>query len=364
MAILSPVERNRPSHDPEWHLAKLLEFYDAKKLVGEPSPHMTIVNHLSHDLPQTERLWRIGAYLVPYSVVTANAIWSAWPSGRLLLGEAPKMAEWVRENWEGMHTRTERRMVRTAPKFIRSLTSWWEFVESGTPQRLLEQRADYEAWWKAVNRVEFFGRYISIRAIEAIRRDAERHGQPHPEMELQDIRSIGGDSPVRALTMFTPGWFHPLLLTDAGHADDVAEQVLQAVRDSGSMMNHYEFAAMLCEYREAYEDGHQYPGRTIDQELTYMNGKHIAYWEGKGYAMGLRSARRDLFPHEALGEVNGWTEVRPELSHLLRDWGIVWSDMRYQWTGGKDEADGLLHPRDVQAEHERVLNISMEFTIP
>lgn len=261
-------------------------------------------------------------------------------------------------------------MVRTADKFIRSLQSWWEFVESGTPQRLLEAHADYETWWKAVNRVEFFGRYISIRAIEAIRRDAEAHGNLHPEMELADIRSIGGDSPVRALTMFFPEWFQPMILNtkDPGGADEAATFLLNELQDTGSPMNHYQFAAMLCEYREAYEDGHQYPGRTIDQELAYMNGKHIAYWEAKGYAMGLRSARRDLFPHEALGEVDHrWEGVRPELSHLLRDWGVVWSDMRYQWTGGKDETNGLLQMRDAGVEFARIqgeLPVGWHVTIP
>lgn len=321
---LTPVET---SHGPNWHRATMAEFQAKKAEVGEPSPHMTVVNYLSQGLPETERLWRIGCYLVPYSLVSAEAIWNAFPA------PAPRaeLEAWINQHWQGIHTRTERRAVRTPAKFTRSLASWAEYIESGEPQYLLEQQAPYEQWWDSVNRVEFFGRYIVIRAIEAIRRDAARNGHPHPEMALRDIRAMGGDSPVRALTMFYPAASADKILGSPKAADQLAQYLLEDLRDAGSTMDHYVFAAMLCEYREAYEDGHQYPGRTIDQELEYQHGPHAAYW-AKHFTPALPGARMALFPPQALGEATGsWEGVRPDLSHLLRDHGYVWSDLVYDW---------------------------------
>jgi hypothetical protein len=333
---LTPVET---AHDPFWHRRTMAEFQVKKAAVGEPSPHMTVVNYLSQECPLRERLWRVGCYLVPYSLLSAEAIWGA------LRPDSEAIGPWVQEHWDGIHTRTERRAIRTPAKFIRSLSSWAEYVLSGEPEYLLEKRAPYERWWQSINRVEFFGRYISIRAIEAIRRDAALHGDAHPEMELHDIRAMGGDSPVRALTMFYPAGSSEAILTNPKAADQLAQYLLEDIRRAGNSMDHYIFAAMLCEYREAYEDGHQYPGRTVDQELEYQQGRHHAYWEGRREAFRVDEVRREIFPELALGEAHGWEGVRPELSHLLRDHGIVWSDLDYVWTGGERESKGDLQAR-------------------
>lgn len=345
MPALTPVPT---THDADWHKRTLLDFQAAKAAVGEPSPHMTVVNHLSRELPLDERLWRIGCYLVPYSLVSAEAIWQHWSATDAYTDVAQSggtgLTNWLHEHWAGIHTRTERRMVRTPAKFARSLLSWLDWISSGEPEHLLASGADYESWWKAVNRVDFFGRYISIRAIEAIRRDALLVGHDHAGMQLRDIRSMGGDSPVRALTLFMPEWAQPLVLNDPGAADEWAEQLQAELLPKSQGMNHYVFAAMLCEYREAYEDGHQYAGRTIDQELEYLQKPHAAYWEGRGLTFSLPIARTVLFPVEALGEVQGWNGVRPDLSHLLRDHGKVWSDLRYSYTKSNLHG-GVLVPR-------------------
>jgi hypothetical protein len=95
-------------------------------------------------------------------------------------------------------------------------------------------------------------------------------------------------------------------------------------------VGHYVLAALLCEYRVAYENRGQYPGRTIDQELEYLNGPKGAYWAAL-YDTALWSAREAVVPHEALGEKQCWTGVRHDLSRWLRDNGTVWSDTIYDY---------------------------------
>jgi hypothetical protein len=91
---------------------------------------------------------------------------------------------------------------------------------------------------------------------------------------------------------------------------------------------------MLCEYREAYEDHHQYPGRTLDQELDYQDSDAATYWLAKGYPTGLWQARKELFPDVALGETQGWSGIRHDLSRWLRDRGVNWSDTLYDYMNG------------------------------
>lgn len=321
--MLAPVATD---HDAAWHREAFADFTDLKRQIGEPSPHLNAINWIASEGTLTDRLWAIGCYAVPYSLPTAVALLTAFPDAT-----EPSL-EWLRDNWAGMHTRTERRAVRTPEKFHRSIASYRLWVLRGEAERLLSYPASYETWWDSVNSVEFFGRYISIRVIEAIRRSEALLGRDHPTMHLKDIRSIGGHSPIRALTLFFPESEKALLSQDTMTADVLGEGLFREIRERLPWLDHYVYAAMLCEYREAYEDRHQYPGRTIDQELEYLGGEKSAYWAERGVDFGrIWAARKVLHPAASLGEIQGWPGVRHELSAHLRDTGRNWSDLRERY---------------------------------
>ena len=92
------------------------EFIQKKLDVGEPSPHMKIVGYLSKDLPLKERFWRAGCYGVPYSIITAEVMWTEWPWERAEK-DPGGLRDWIHANWKNIHTRTERRCVRSPKKF-------------------------------------------------------------------------------------------------------------------------------------------------------------------------------------------------------------------------------------------------------
>lgn len=323
----APVHSDHPSG---WHHDKFLEFVEYKQAVGEPSPHMTLAVLMSKDEDIAERIWRAGLYGAPYSVLTSEAMWTAWPWLKAM-DDPGGMVAWIYENWEGFHIRTERRMVRTPKKMVACLLSYRAWMMSGEPgrlwdyQKLANAKESYDAWYDSVITVMFFGRYITIRVVEFLRRAAGA------KAELYDIRSIGGESPVRCLSMFYPEHKEALLVKkDPLVADMLAADLLGKVQVALPEVGHYVMAAMLCEYREAYEDHHQYPGRTIDQELQYLNGPKGDYWKGR-YDTKIWAAREVVVPHEALGEKQGWDGVRHDLSRMLRDKGEVWSDTRYKY---------------------------------
>lgn len=338
--MLTAVET---SHSPEWHTQKIAEFAQRKAEIGEPSPHMKIVLHLTEGLPIKERLWMGGCYLNAYSVGTAEKIWEAW-SYEDAVANPNGLAKWIRENWAGFHTRRERRCVRTPDNFIRAQIGVADWIQFGV-RHLLKQpdlyrrnpnakhpgSQAYDAWWRVANRIPFFGRYINIRLLEYANRMMPQLG-----LDLYDIRSIGGWSPVRALTLFKPERTIGLLSGDRQTADQAAAEVMEEVRAFYPQINSYVFAAMLCEYREAYEDGNQFPGHTHDQELAYASHPKFDHWDTPPKAIW--EARSALFPKEVLGEASGWTEYRKPLDAVLKDHGYIWSDLLYDWQATTDLA--------------------------
>src|SRR6266850_3159236 len=277
-------------HPPEWHREKFAEFTAAKATLGEPSPHMSMVIAMSESEDWWERVWRAGCYAVPYSVLSAEAIWTAWPWARMRR-EPALLLPWLKEHWAGIHIRTERRCVRTPEKFARSLESYGDWAALALPH-LLQNEATYDQLWESANRSVYqFGRYIIIRVLELYRRSG------FTKAELYDIRSIGGWSPVRALTLFYPDKTDELLGGNIRAADELAMQLFYELKANGLALNPYVYAAMLCEYREALEDSNQFPGHTIDQELGYAN-RFGPWWEERGFKTSLWEVRSKLFPRE------------------------------------------------------------------
>lgn len=328
-------------HPAEWHHEKFVEFITYKQAVGEPSPHMTIAGHMSQGEPLAELYWRAGVYAAPYSVLTSEAIWREWPWPRAK-ADPDGLVAWVAKHWQGFHVRTERRMVRTPESMAKCLLSYRDWMLAGHYERLLfwqsmaNDHEAYDAWYwslrgkRAGEGVHNFGRYITIRVVEFMRRYAGA------KAELYDIRSIGGESPVRCLSLLYPEWERQLLVDkDAKVADLLGEDLLERVQTHLPLVGHYVLAAMLCEYREAYEDHHQYPARTIDQELDYLNGPKGQYWAERGYHTEIWEARKAVIPHAALGEVTGkWSGLRHDLSRWLRDKGTNWTDTLYTYPEG------------------------------
>lgn len=323
--------------EQQWQF--LGEFIKKKLDVGEPSPHMKIVGYLSKDLPIPERMWRAGCYAVPYSIITAEAIWQTWSLDDAV-NRPHWVTKWVEEHWKNIHTRTERRCVRTPAKFNECLIGYANWLAYDFPNVLerikdLPNEEAYDILWESISTVKYLGRYINIRILDLFYRycDVDAH--------LYDIRSIGGWSPKEMLALLYPE-HKEVLLGPGKHGDPLANKLateaMYRYQDEGLPVDFYIFAAMLCEYRVAYENMRQYPGRTHDQEIFYFTKKGVP-WVKYGIKFEMFDARKALFPHECLGELNGWMDIRDELSTVMRDYNYVWSDVEYSYEKTKDLAN-------------------------
>lgn len=333
-----PLEGDRSA---EWHHSMFVEFTRRKLEVGEPSPHLAIMGWITRDFSLEDRVYALGCYAATYCLPSAQVIWTLYPAARVRVGR-PALLAWLTENWSGIVTRTERRCVRSPQKMMECLCSLVEWMDrdfsalAALPQEL--SRENYDRVWESVSGIKFFGRYINIRFVEGLRRYC---GVP---AMLYDIRSVGGWSPKRALAYLYPERAAALLQEGAEGdrlTDRLAYELLAQVCKELPAVNEYVLAAMLCEFKSAFENRKQFVGHTIDQEPDLYD-KVQRYWGDAVDRDLLWRARAALFPPEVLGEVSGWQGYRHSLARVLRDHGYVWSDLLHDYAATTDYANPVL----------------------
>jgi hypothetical protein len=135
--------------------------------------------------------------------------------------------------------------------------------------------------------------------------------------------------------LFYPESRQALLEEDDATVTERGEDLVKVVRKALPFVNHYVCAAMLCEYRKAFEDGSEYPARTQDAELGHFH-KFLPYWQAQGFRSNVLAARREIFDARCLGEVGGWKDVRKPLEKVLSEHGYNWSDTVFDYLATKD----------------------------
>lgn len=330
-------------HDTEWHWWAFSDFCKLKREVSEPSPHMQMIGSLTASKNPVEKVWFSCLYTAFYNIPSALVMWQDWPWDNAY--DVPnQMENWLTEHWQGITTRIERRAVRTVPNMSECLRSCVEWTYYFVPQYLnLEDTPEnYDRIWQETEQqLRFMGRYIIIRLLECLHRFVGL------KPKLYDIRSIGGWSPKRALGLLFPEQLDLLLSSDTkenvAKVDALAFQTIDKLANEYNIkMSPYVFAAMLCEYRVAYENRKQYPGWTIDQEPAHWY-KIKDYWKntrGEKFTENVEKqffdARKKLFPIENLGEINGWKDTRVPPRMVLRDYSYNWCDKLYDYNATTD----------------------------
>ena len=310
------------STDQHWQF--LAEFGKWEMAAGGPDPHMVLVVHLGEKLSIEERAWLAGCYMGFYNAPAGLAMYRDWPwvqaQVSLLLLE-----QWLTVNWAALPTRRERRAVRTPKKMAEYFHSYKDWLERELPT--LGQATDYEALWSSLGEVYSVGRYAQFKILECLwRMGVIQVGMP-------DIRPVGADSPRTVL-----GWLWPhhkgVLLE--GKDREAIQQVNDLVTltqerlyaEYDLALDLYTLEVILCDYRQSLEGKRQYPGRSHDSELGYLEKTQRTFPQVNAQ---LLEVRQELFPHLCLGELQGWAGVRKELGGVLATFSYTWSDLKFSY---------------------------------
>lgn len=316
------------------HERYFAEFAKNEKTVGGPDPQIALVGQMAEECEWADRAWMVACYAAVYNVPGGYVLWKNWPWQRIL-AEPEALPVWIKDNWEGIPFRRERRAVRSVDKLSRCLLSAATWL-TRAPHEDWWAEPDYDAAWRAADQVYGFGRYVNLKFLEALRRYCGMGA------ELKDLRAAGGWSPRASLVLLYPRHAGALLGGDTAQNCAIADMCAGWARETlaeryGVLVTPFETQVLLCEYRESYISRRQFPGRSHDSELKHAQ-KAAAYW-GEDDAM--YQARAAIFPHKSLGEIQGWDRVREELGAVLRDAGYVWSDLRFDYLRSRDD---LAHP--------------------
>lgn len=321
-------------------------FCQRKKGVMGPDIHMKTAGAGTADAGDL-RPWRLAVYNNFCSSPSGAVIYGNWKSPDEVLAANKRgfFGEWIRTNWKGIPIRQNRRPARSVPKLTKSLVTLAEWMTSPDGFSRLPELS-YDEAWDALDPVYTWGRYVKIKFLETCRRYL---GPEYEHLEAPCIEAAGGWSPRRALGIIWPEYESVIANKSRNdkrtlaHVYDVADETKAYVTENYVEVSNYEIEALLCNYKQTLSTRKAfYCGRTIDSELAYHR-KITDFWGEDPYrgTFDFFETRRQVFPSQTLGEANGWDDVRLDISPLLRENNIVWSDTVFDYNASKDD---LTHP--------------------
>jgi len=322
----------------EQHRKHFAEFCRWELASGGPDPQLAMVAYMARqqEVNEEEQLWRAFCYIGPYNVPYGEVLWRHW-SYRDLADDEKGIIKAGLRNWldaafnaDKITTRIERRTVRRADWLHEYLMGARRFIWHDWPELVdeclsLHPHQAYEVAWQKVTALPRIGRYAAIKLIEYLRR------YQGLMVLTPDIRPKDAWSPRHTLGYIWPD-------RNLGNRDNSPEALTvasQACIDALTLLKHdydvtidmFQLQVLLCEYRESWEKGKQYPGRSLDSELGYARKAELDW----AYNSGIWRARRDLFPLQHLGEHQGWEGPRKPVAGCLRDHGYTWTDLKYDF---------------------------------
>jgi hypothetical protein len=303
------------------------DFAERELESGGPDPQVRLVATAIQD--EVHRAWMAGCFVAPYTCGAAAAIWHDLAPYETR-DYSPLVAQWLREHWEGIPIRRERRAVWKPEKLAECLESYTVWAEGELLQILNEP---YDVLYTSVlKHVKFFGRYAAMKVLEVL------HLAGVTAAGQCDIRPRGARFPRSTLA-----WIWP----EAGHdpRSSAAEQIEQAIQLSlrarallPDGTTWFQTETLLCNFRQALAG--KYPGRSHDRELAHFL-RAEAHWGRERLldAFPFYELRRELFPWPCLGELNGWSGARKELETVYDRCAYFWVDTRYDYSRTTDVGD-------------------------
>jgi hypothetical protein len=325
------------------HRRFFAEFCKWELASGGPDSQLPTVAEMAQSSSDSEeeRLWKAFCYIGVYNVPYGEVMWRNW-SFEAAWSHPTELRTWLDGAYDAkkITTRMERRSCRRSFQMNEYLFGARHFIDSGW-SKLVDQCKNtdpyfaYEIAWKRINQLPTVGRYAAIKLIEYLRR---YHGLA---VSTPDIRPKDAWSPRHTL-----GYIFPERglgnkdnsLPALGVADQACKDAITMLRDEFDVhIDMFQLQVLLCEYRESWESKKQYPGRSLDSELKYA----IKAQDEWNYRSDIWNARAKLFPHEHLGELNGWDGTRKDVAVCLATHLYTWTDLLYDYIHTKDMTEPL-----------------------
>lgn len=285
-----------------WQL--FAEFCAAELAAGGPDPQMAMMEYLSRGQEPIERVWMAGCYGAHHCVASAYAVWKDWRPMAVIQDQLIGLEAWLEDHWDCLPVRPEMRSHRMVEKRASCLGDFAQYSVDSSWSRCVS----YDSEWKhSIGNVSYYNRYMAIKFLEMLRMKV------NPALVIPDMRAKGAWSPRIALGMLFPEANDILADKSKNGPEHVAltERYAALARERLAERNvhvsFFQIQVLMCEFREALVGGY-YPGASLDEEMELIE---IA--EGDFDMSAVWEARKALFPHHLLGELNGWHGIRKDM---------------------------------------------------
>lgn len=282
------------------------EFCRQELATGGPDPQVALMVELSKDTHPQEKMWLAGCYCSHHTVPSAYVVWKHFRPEHVIADET-ELREFLAKHWDWLPVRPEMRSHRMIEKRLQCLR---DFARFAVHKWDLMPALDYnEAWKLSIDSVKYFARYMAIKYLEIL------HRMDILQWGLTDMRAKSAWSPRIALGMLYPEVNH--IIADKGNNTHEAVRITELhanravheMRKRGVPVSFFQIQVLMCEFREALVGGY-YPGASHDEELDYIRIAQEAF--GPETIKPIFDARRQIFPHSVLGELNGWNGLRQD----------------------------------------------------
>jgi len=300
------MKLNREPSIPDWR-----EFSRRMDLIGGPDgpPLTPLITDLNERFAGSmyEQLWRIGCYATTYTLGGGSVLWTEF-------AQPPTEAKLCKE-WDRIAFKRERSqpLRGPSPKYVvQCLNSYWDWMER------FETGRDFEETWGSLDAVWSMGRYINIKIIHLL------YETGLITEDMPDIRPYSGWGPRNGLLFIYPESMHKPK-SQAKVYIEQAHYLSRRAKEAIEPTTWYKVQVLLCNYHQSLTRNGLFPGRHHDRELA-------AFLKAGNVDFDLYGLRKRLFPHECLGELQGW--VKREDLDGIQDY--IWSDVLYNYNATTD----------------------------
>lgn len=298
-------------HWPLW-----IKFVRAELACGGPDSQFELLRAAYDQMEHPEvrekrvlKMWLIGIYASHHNAPSTLAIYQRFPDPKRVLKDPKALKAFLKEHWKYLPVRPECRSHRMLAKRHQCLMDFARYAVEET-----WRIGTYDDLWAdAQRKVKFYGRYMSIKVLELVRRFGVR-----TDMVMPDVRARHAWSPRTALGLLNPGIVkkYPMLIDRADNSEAacvLAEGIAirtrrRMIREFDTRVSFFQLQGLLCNYRSVLT-GTFYPGAGHDEELEYirLNGKRFP-----SVADLMYETRKGIFHSKYLGEVGGWDGPRDD----------------------------------------------------
>lgn len=294
--------------------------------IGDCDPAYPALRYVAHrfELNTEQRYWLAWLYSLSYCAPTAFYMLNEFPDYENV--DERRLERWWLNNKVRCLFQTDRAKVKNFNKIVPMFKSYRDLCGGSQEATYLEQLGNspdisYDQTYAHFSKLYYFGRFSLFLLLEAVH---ELTGLPiEPTgLDLPNAEScrnglcyaLGADN----LVDRTPTQDQYLILTDC------LRTILSDLRRDYPGLKHtyWNVETSLCAFKKLFKEK-RYLGYYIDRMQSEMTTMQESVNAGVDWSV-LWDFRREYFPHEFLGELNGWNGIRPKRAKLVTKTGHIY----------------------------------------